>query len=457
MNKKRIGIISIVMVLGVFSLVLLNNKLSNKETQLDEVKLKENKVNNKGFAIMIQKEDGTGYDVYEENTWPTEGYEFNSELSGCIDNYGSIVENSMTYDKDTNIITVDTGVTSSCYVYFDLDKDAPIVSATVNNNNSTNATMTINSNETGTYCVNTSSTITDMSNCVFNGNITKDVSVTTSIFSTGGDYYVHVKDSAGNIGISSKITITIGTPLGQYIIDSSISGLDKTIITGDTLYRFSGTSGNTGISNYICLGTTSKCSSGSDNMYRIIGVEPSTGYVKVIKQTKYGSNTKWHSNINGSTWLESNAYSTMTTWYNSVSFKSMIVSHKWNIGDFTSYPTTRANALSVDTGNSTTAYVGMLSLSDYYLAYRGNQDWGSNYSNYTSNWIHLANNGNTSDHEWTMSNYDNYYAWYIAPYGYVENNYFMTVEHAVRPVFYLNSTVNRISGSGTSTDPFIVQ
>ena len=32
----------------------------------------------------------------------------------------------------------------------------------------------------------------------------------------------------------------------------------------------------------------------------------------------------------------------------------------------------------------------------------------------------------------------------------------MTFSYAVRPVFYLNSTVNRISGSGTSGDPFIV-
>ena len=134
MNKKRYILVVGIIILGAFSLVLLNNKLDNKETKLDEVKLKENKVNNKGFAIMIQKEDKTGYEVYEESSWPTNMI-YNNELSGCIDNYGSIIENSLSYNQETNKVTVNTGVTSSCYLYFDLDKEAPIVSATVNNNN----------------------------------------------------------------------------------------------------------------------------------------------------------------------------------------------------------------------------------------------------------------------------------------------------------------------------------
>ena len=462
MNKKRYILVVVIIILGVISLVILNNKLANKETILDEVKLKENKVDKNSFAIMIQKEDKTGYEASTSNTWPT-NMVYNNELSGCIDNYGSIIENSLTYNQETNKVTINTRVTSSCYLYFDLDKDAPIVSATVNNNNSTNATMTINSNETGTYCVNTSSTITDMSNCTFNGNITKDVSVTTSIFSTGGDYYVHVKDSAGNIGISSIVTITLATPLGQYIINNSISGLDKTFIGNetdgyDTLYRFSGTTGNTGINNYICLGTSTKCASGSDNMYRIIGVEPSTGYVKVIKQTKYGSNIPWNSST-GVTWPNSEAYSTMTTWYNSVSFKSMIVSHSWNIGDVggtsDTYIGTRSTVMSYEDNTTTTAYVGMLAVSDYYLAYRGDQNWYNSYSNYTSNWIHLANNGNTSDTDWTMPRSSSYYAWFVTSNGRVSSTS-MIYPFAVRPVFYLNSTVNWKSGTGISTDPFIV-
>ena len=71
MNKKRYVLVVSIILIGVVSLIVVNNKLSNKETILEEVKLKEDKVNNKGFAIMIQKEDKTGYEVYEEDTWPT--------------------------------------------------------------------------------------------------------------------------------------------------------------------------------------------------------------------------------------------------------------------------------------------------------------------------------------------------------------------------------------------------
>ena len=439
-------------------MIILNSKLDNKETVLDEVKLKENKASKKSFAIMIQKEDKTGYEVYEESSWPTNAI-YNNELSGCIDNYGSIIENSLSYNQETNKVTINTNVTSSCYLYFDLDSEAPQVSATVNNNNSTNATITISSNESGTYCVNTSSTIADMNNCTFSGNITKDVSVTTSIFSTGGDYYVHVKDNAGNIGISSKVIVTLATPLGQYIINNSISGLDKTIITGDTLYRFSGTSGNTGINNYICLGTTSKCASGSDNMYRIIGVEPSTGYVKVIKQIKYGKNMYWSSM--GFPWVDSDIYNTIITWYNSISFKNLIVSYKWNfgyVGDTSdTYIGSRTNVIGYENDKSNTDFVGILSLTDYYLAYRGDQNWNNNfYDNYTKNWIHLANNGNTNDTEWTMTSYSSSYAWSITIYGQFYRDLIDFQSYVIRPTFFLNSTVNRISGSGTSGDPFII-
>jgi len=319
--------------------------------------------------------------------------------------------------------------------------------------------MTITSNEAGTYCVNTSATST--TDCTFTGSITAGGSITTSAFTTKGDYYAHVTDGAGYVSHSSKVTIALSPPsLGEYIIDNSISGLDKTIIDGDTLYRFSGTSGNTGINNYICLGTTTKCASGSENMYRIIGVEPSTGYVKVIKQIKYGS-TKWSSSSQV-TWPNSDAYSTMVTWYNSVSFKSMIVSHTWNIGyvngTANSYIGTRELVISYEDDTSTTAYVGMLALSDYYLAYQGDLHWHSN-SNYTSNWIHLGNNGNTSDVEWTMTRYG-IFGWGVyfrfAASGGVVGYTSVSNSLAVRPVFYLDSDIYRISGSGTSDDPFLV-
>ena len=389
-------------------------------------------------------EDASANDTYTYNSKtyrlsdniPAYGYKY-SEHYTC-DNGATL-----TYNAETKKVNVSSTSKTTCYVYFDQVGDPDIIVNTYVQEELNGTTYTkvnsIPSNKT--YALNS-----DKSVCtpVNSGGVAGTITY------SGG--YINV-EANGPQECEVYLDLVEANPLGQYIIDNSISGLEKSKVTGDTLYRFSGTTGNTGINNYICLGTTSKCASGSDEMYRIIGVEPDTGYVKVIKQIKYGD-ISWDSST-GVTWPSSGAYSTMTTWYNSVSFKSMIVSHSWNIGDFTSGPTTRANALSADTGNTTTANVGMLAVSDYYLAYKGDQNWNSSYSNYTSNWIHLANNGNTIDAEWTMSRYNSSRAWRVGNDGAVYDAN-MTVSIAVRPVFYLNSTVNRISGSGTSGDPFIV-
>ena len=47
MNKKKYILVVGLILLGAFSLVLLNNKLDNKETVLDEVKLKDETKTNK--------------------------------------------------------------------------------------------------------------------------------------------------------------------------------------------------------------------------------------------------------------------------------------------------------------------------------------------------------------------------------------------------------------------------
>jgi len=48
-----------------------------------------------------------------------------------------------------------------------------------------------------------------------------------------------------------------------------------------------------------------------------------------------------------------------------------------------------------------------------------------------------------------------YYAWRLVSDG-VVNDRNLTNSYSIRPVFYLTSSVNYISGSGTSSDPFII-
>jgi len=120
-RRKKLTVIVILLVLiEIFSVIFVWNITSDKETVLDNVKLRDNEKSLKGLAIMLETEHNS--DDYEESntsSWPTTGYKFNKEKSGCIDNSGSTIENSLSYDSTTNIVTVDTGVTTKCYIYFD--------------------------------------------------------------------------------------------------------------------------------------------------------------------------------------------------------------------------------------------------------------------------------------------------------------------------------------------------
>ena len=118
MEKRKTTIIFVIGVILtiVSSMFLINNKLSDKETQLDEVKLKDIKENNM-FAIMVN--DGSGK-YTSNNQFPGDGYKFNSEKSGCMDNNSQLIPDSLSFDEKEQKAIVNTGQTSYCYLYFDV-------------------------------------------------------------------------------------------------------------------------------------------------------------------------------------------------------------------------------------------------------------------------------------------------------------------------------------------------
>ena len=104
-------------------------------------------------------------------------------------------------------------------------------------------------------------------------------------------------------------------------------------------------------------------------------------------------------------------------------------------------------------------------ISDFHFAYQsGGLNCGdsSNYNLCKQAWIHLSNNDTSAPNtkEWTMDlmgNYQNngYSAYFIRPEGYAYD-YTLNSSGSVRPVFYINSTNKFSSGSGTSSDPYII-
>ena len=111
-------ILGVLLVLGIMSSKYMFNK--NEVVEIDEVKLKESITNKKGFAIYLETANGSGvYNESNSSTFPTTGYTFNSEKSGCVDNNGNIVENALSYVNNKIRLSINKEV--SCYVYFDRD------------------------------------------------------------------------------------------------------------------------------------------------------------------------------------------------------------------------------------------------------------------------------------------------------------------------------------------------
>ena len=80
--------------------------------------------------------------------------------------------------------------------------------------------------------------------------------------------------------------------------------------------------------------------------------------------------------------------------------------------------------------------------------------WTTNLFNYDTaaknkDWLFLGY------YEWLLSPNSSYFniAWYVYSDGNVNDNGSVTDTNAVRPTFFLTSSVQYVSGSGTSTDP----
>ena len=251
----------------------------------------------------------------------------------------------------------------------------------------------------------------------------------------------------------------------------------------------------------------------NDELWRIIGVfdvDDGTGKIekrmKIIRNESIG-NYSWDYTSSGSytnewktaqlnTLLNSGAYYNRTTgsYYNNstsasnVDFtstgltntaKSMIGDAKWYLGGTSSY-TSSSNGLAshyyknergttVYSGRSTnwTGKVGLMYPSDYGYATSGGSsknrascmgkelyNWDdSSYSDCKNNdWLY-----NSSTTQWTMSpraDYS-YTVFYVFTAGYVYN-YHAGNYDAARPVVHLKSTIKVISGSGTTSSPFIL-
>ena len=224
---------------------------------------------------------------------------------------------------------------------------------------------------------------------------------------------------------------------------------------GDNSYRFSGANPN----NYVCFGATGADCQNAENQYRIIGLF--NNQVKLIKATSYGDYAWEADNIN--TWDAStkpDIYTTLNeTYYNTLGgeWQNLIAETIWQVGEISLYGTAKEN-YDVEVGIGQSGYeetmkIGLMYVSDYgYGASpeKWTTDLGS--SNYgTDNWLYL---GSTE--------------WLLSRFAYISTNAFLVSSNgggfvgsndvfranAVRPSFYLESSVGISGGTGTASDPY---
>ena len=426
-KKYRIILYTSIFLLCVVASIILVVKKSNS---VYEEESKPKVVKHKSMLSMnLEQTAGSGdYKTVTQSSWPTEGYKFNAELSKC--------ENSSTlsWDDTKKAVIVSGNLSDKCYVYFDIYQPT--------------LAEYIKSQYTGTQGEN--------------------------------NIYYHDSDLANG--------------------------------AGDNSYRYAGANPN----NFVCFGSdTSPCP--TDNLYRIIGVfgenyHGVTGkqLVKLIKydymttdelgtdgdysQTykewgmdstykgTYGDGERigvyyWNYKATGSatnTWstsllnktnLNTNFINNIgTTWANKIATVTWKVGGNTyaNISDVvpaTTYQNEIVNPVTTNTTDNATTYsakLGLMYVSDYGFA-ASPDAWTltmSSYNNTTAtnnNWMYMGL------YEWTFSRNagTSDRAFYVNYDGSVDGDNVGGYD-GVRASFSLESSVSYVSGSGSMSDPIVI-
>ena len=268
---------------------------------------------------------------------------------------------------------------------------------------------------------------------------------------------------------------------------------------GDSSYRYSGANPN----NYVCFGTnTTPCP--TDNLYRIIGVFGNN--VKLIKydyatsallgtdgeyqgtgtpNSSYykGSLTTintyyWNNSTKKNTWSESllNKTNLNTNFINNIGteWANKIATTTWKVGGntyanisqvvpATAYQNEVVSPVTTNTTDNATEYsakIGLMYVSDYgfgadpsaWTTTLYNYDGSVNGSTIRSlNWMHMGY------YDWTLSRGADRSdrAFGVDRDGHVSGNY-VDRGGAVRPSFNLESSITYVSGSGSASDPMVI-
>ena len=491
MNKKiKLGLF-VFIIIGV---VILNFTYKNKN---EETKTKKRKQNN--LAIMIKGDSG---EYVSSNEIPKGNYVLNEEKTIC-ENGGKVVS----YNNLTGQIGFSFLGSDRCSLYFDkiIDTQKPIIS-NLNVNDTTVTAVLTDDKGLSSYGISSSNTMEPTNWTSISGT---SYNFSTSI-TTEGTYYLWVKDTSANVA-KKDFTISLGTPITTLISTSTPD------VYNENGLRYEGADPNNYIC--LDNKTSGACSSSSllfriiglfEEEYSSDGTT-SAGTKKLLKildTNNYGgtSGKYW----SGSSSNQSNNWSksTLNTELNgnyltallaisgvNSKLSSAIVSSKWHLGGTNSTPgsnyyystitienwykaerspyATSGTLKNLYSDNPEFVYekVGLMYPSDYGYATVGGSttnkagcraqelyNWSSSsYSDCKNNdWI-FKSTIFVSSGEWFISpnGYSSFAAARLYSTGYLSEYNVYISQFAVRPTFYLDSSILKIvGGSGTKDDAY---
>ena len=181
--------------------------------------------------------------------------------------------------------------------------------------------------------------------------------------------------------------------------------------------------------------------------WRIMSIE-CDGTIKIVRINSIG-NMKWDDSYPDYAGFQYSSLSEYLndTYYNNLNItaRNQIVSHLWGTGSATRTNVSIADLVWLEKnngGNNKEMYIALPSRYEYQRTSSVQAYGTNNWLNYNANW-------------WTISAYFSN-VWYIDSSGSIYRTS-VSKEQAIRPTLYLSSEVKIIGGTGTQSDPYMIE
>ena len=470
-NGRKLSLIFIfILILLVIALLVGKLTFSYLGPTLGEDLSNEGEVTASGDTLIFTKGSNLSLSATTDN-FQTGGSNLSSTTNPKVRLIASSKTNSASATYYVGVV-----INSNSYTYTTSDNTAEVI-LTIKDENGNNVTSGVDGL---TYVTSGGVSGFDVTGKTGLFNIKTDYPISTTSSSTGTTHtwtftltFVNLgTDQSDNENASLDLDIYLQKeeykfPLNEYVISQYTGTQGENYIyhhtstltngAGDNSYRYAGASDS--VNNYICLGSD-EATCPDANLFRIIGVFGDK--TKVIRAKSAGTQI-WDKN-GSNTW----STSSLNTYLNGTYLTSLgtladkIATTTWKVGGGSStylydVPKT-AYQYEVGSGASTTTHdakIGLMYVSDYGFA-ADQSVWTTKLSSYSSNtsknWLYLGSTELTI----SRSSDDTTRVFRVSSTGNV-NYYLVADSYAVRPSFNLESSVKYVSGSGSMSDPIIIE